>query len=125
MVPNRKLREEMARADKLAKQRKKQSQFDDQATYVPVEDRVPEETRPGHVRDYAYGDVAEIDEEFELNTGDIQKVEAIELATSDIDVSDLTDEGVPNPDFIKTVVPPKPMIRVKGHKYRGAVDFGD
>lgn len=124
MVPNRRLREEMARADKLAKERRKQSHFDDQATVVPVEDRVPEETRPGHVRDYA-ADYAHVEEELELNTGDIEKMDPIELATSDIDVSDLTDEGVPNPDFIKTVVPPKPMIRVKGHKPRSRLDFDD
>src|SRR6476660_2926812 len=125
MVTNRRLREEMARADKLAKEGRKQSHFDDQATVVPTEDRVPEETRPGHVRDYAYGDVAEIDEELELHTGDLEKLDPIELATSDIDVSDLTDEGVPNPDFIKTVVPPKPMVQVKAHKRRQAVDFDD
>ncbi|HEX8952800.1 MAG TPA: 4Fe-4S dicluster domain-containing protein, partial [Polyangia bacterium] len=123
MVPNRRLREEMARADKLAKERRKHSQFDDQATVVPVEDRVPEETRPGHVRDYGYADI-EVSEDIELNTGDIEKVDAIELATSDIDVSDLTDESVPNPDFIKTVVPPRGKIQIKAHKHRG-VDFDD
>ena len=71
MVPNRRLREEMARADRLAKQRKHKSQFDDQATVVPVEDRVPEETRPGHLRDYAYAGDIEVDEDIELHTGDM------------------------------------------------------
>ncbi|MCU1280790.1 MAG: 4Fe-4S ferredoxin iron-sulfur binding domain protein, partial [bacterium] len=123
MVPNRRLREEMARADRLARQRKA-NQFDDQATVVPVEDRVPEETRPGHIRDYAYAADLEVDEELELNTGDIEKVDAIELATSDIDVSDLTDENVPNPDFLRTVMP-KPHVQIKAHKRRAAVDFDD
>ena len=117
MVPNRRLREEMARADKLAKERRKQSHFDDQATVVPTEDRVPEETRPGHVRDYA-ADILEVDEEMELNTGDIEKVEAFDLATSDIDVSDLTDEGAPNPDFMKTVVPKRPQQQFQQQKYK-------
>ena len=79
MVPNRRLREEMARADRLAKERRKHSHFDDQATVVPIEDRVPEETRPGHLRDYAYAaDVVEVDEELELHTGDMEKVDVIE-----------------------------------------------
>jgi len=124
MVPNRRLREEMARADKLAKERRKKSQFDDQATYVPVEDRVPEETRPGHVRDYA-ADILEVDEELELHTGDIEKVDMVELATSDIDVSDLTDEGVPNPDFLKTVVPKKPRAGDYRMHRRREVEFDD
>jgi Fe-S-cluster-containing hydrogenase component 2 len=114
----------MARADKLAKERRKKSQFDDQATYVPVEDRVPEETRPGHVRDYA-GDILEVDEELELHTGDIEKVDMVELATSDIDVSDLTDEGVPNPDFLKTVVPKKPRAGEYRMHRRREVEFDD
>ncbi|HWE27905.1 MAG TPA: 4Fe-4S dicluster domain-containing protein, partial [Polyangia bacterium] len=116
----------MARADRLAKERRKHSHFDDQATVVPVEDRVPEETRPGHVRDYAYAADLEVDEDIELHTGDMEKVDAIELATSDIDVSDLTDESVPNPDFIKTVVPKRPQIEIKAKKTRrAAVDFDD
>ena len=102
MIPNRRLREELARADRLARQRRG-SQFDDQATVVPVEDRVPEETRPGHVRDYAAAaDIVELSEDIELSTGDIEKLDpnSIELATADIDVSDLTDE-TPNPDFAR------------------------
>ena len=73
MVPNRRLREELARADRLAKQRRA-NQFDDQATVVPTEDRVPEATRPGHLRDFA-ADIVEVqeDDHIELNTGDIQK----------------------------------------------------
>jgi Fe-S-cluster-containing hydrogenase component 2 len=99
MVPNRRLREELARADRLAKQRRA-NQFDDQATVVPIEDRVPEETRPGNIRDYAAADILEVDEDIELHTGDMEKLDpssVMELATSDIDISDLTDE-TPNPD---------------------------
>src|SRR4051794_21438377 len=105
MVPNRRLREELARADRLAKQRRA-NQFDDQATVVPIEDRVPEETRPGNIRDYARdyaaADIVEVDEDIELHTGDMEKLDpsaVMELATSDIDISDLTDE-TPNPDHM-------------------------
>jgi Fe-S-cluster-containing hydrogenase component 2 len=121
MVPNRRLREELARADRLA--RKRRSQFeDDQATVVPTEDRVPEATRPGHLRDFA-ADILEVSEDIELHTGDLQKVDqsSIELATSDIDVSDLTDE-TPNPDFLRSVA--KPQAQRKPRR-RDLFEFGD
>ena len=60
-------------------------------------------------------DILEVDEDIELHTGDMEKLEAssvMELATSDIDVSDLTDE-TPNPDHVRSraraygSVPPK------------------
>ena len=120
MVPNRRLREELARADRLARKRK--SQFDDQATVVPSEDRVPEATRPGHLRDFA-ADILEVSEDIELHTGDLERVDpkSLELSTSDIDVSDLTDE-TPNPDFLKTVA--RPQAQLKGRR-RELFDFGD
>lgn len=123
MVPNRRLREELARADRLAKQRRA-NQFDDQATVVPTEDRVPEATRPGHLRDFA-ADIVEVqeDDHIELNTGDIEKLDprTLELATSDIDISDLTDES-PNPDFMRTVAKPDAQLRARR---RPVVDFDE
>ena len=47
MLPNRRLRDEMARADRLERQRKSNDFGDDQKTVVPVEDRVPDELRLG------------------------------------------------------------------------------
>src|SRR6185503_14848020 len=70
-------------------------------------------------------DILEVDEELELHTGDIEKVDMVELATSDIDVSDLTDEGVPNPDFLKTVVPKKPRAGDYRMHRRREVEFDD
>src|SRR5689334_1594241 len=116
MVPNRRLREELARADRLAKQRRA-NQFDDQATVVPIEDRVPEETRPGNIRDYA-ADILEVDEDIELHTGDMEKVDPsaiMALGTSDIDISDLTDE-TPNPDHLRTRVRPHGAVVPKTEK---------
>ena len=48
---------------------------------------------------YAAADIVEVDEDIELHTGDMEKLDpsaVMELATSDIDISDLTDES-PNP----------------------------
>jgi Fe-S-cluster-containing hydrogenase component 2 len=77
MVPNRRLRDELDRADRVAGKRRTSFE-DDQATVVPVEDVVPEPTRPGRARDYGA--------DLEVSDG------SQELSVSDIDVSDLSAE---------------------------------
>jgi Fe-S-cluster-containing hydrogenase component 2 len=102
MVPNRRLRDELARADKHAAKRR--SSFDHDATVVPVEDRVPE--RPGR-RAFDESDV-EVEEggELELHTSDMEKV--------DIDVSDLAltnERPLPPRVKVQAPAPPRPPQR--------------
>jgi Fe-S-cluster-containing hydrogenase component 2 len=109
MVPNRRLREELARADRLARQRR--SSFDADETRVPVEDRVPDSGR-FEKQEFSNSDVVVLEEDaVELNTGDIEKVE---LSTSDIDVSDLTDE-TPMPEQARPQQP-MPANRARSRK---------
>jgi hypothetical protein len=134
MVPNRRLRDELARADKMA--RKRRTNFDEQATVVPQEEVVPDATRPGRLRDYADG------------IGDADSDDSIELRTSDIDISDLSNDSRPVPAAPRAAglpgmrgptlpgrnqaprspaPPPAPraQIVIEPQRKKGLFDFGD